>query len=504
MKNSILAIFTVLLITELPVSAKELNLLKLSTSTASFEFDPTRGVGYQQYVLLSLFCDSLIEISEAGQIVSGIAQSWKSDAGGTSYTFTLNPNAKFHDGRQILASDVAASLSRHFLPTSPSIVKSYLGAALKSEILNSDGILSSITIKSKSEVTIHLRGPYEPFLKILANSAFCIIPADFDSNRPIGSGQFELVNKSPDKTVLLKRSVYARQKSSAFEQISVKFLKEKADILNAFKNDQIDFAMGLPFSEFNDSDILTGTAIQNTKSLSITSVFLNSHTEHFKDREFRHDIAGLFSTMKKDPRFLSKVDEVQTTFLPKGIMLPSYYQRSPYSLPAATFKHKWSKVLASAKSLHLVLPMGFFNEQAQALIRETFSLAGLSLNISILKGMPLAESIKNGDYDMIIIPYAGMYPDPDGFLDLIRPDGLLKASMSKSDGVFFDNMAKSRFILDRTARLQGYEVELRAFEEECYQIPLAQQSLPVLYRTSLDLPDTTFRFHVDLLRVRPR
>ncbi|MGK5089201.1 ABC transporter substrate-binding protein [Bdellovibrionota bacterium FG-2] len=476
-------------------------MLKLSSSTASFAFDPTLARGYQQFMLLGLFCDTLVRLGESGAIEAGIAESWKFSQGPGShrFTFKLNSQARFHDGRKINARDVAWSLSRHFFSNSSSIVKTYLGGALKNTAISPSKLLEAIQVEGDDTLSVELKGPYQPFLSILASPAFCVLPQDFDINKPVGSGPYLVETASKDGKTLLTSAPGFIGNPPFFGRISVTILKFKDEILNAFKKGDIDFALGIPFSEFREGDLPADGAFQHGNSLSITSIFLNLNRTMFKSRDFRKDLAALFNLVKNSPGAMSSFDRLQTSFLPIGIMPQSYYERSAINMSPAAFKKKWVGQIPA--ELDIVIAMGFCTPEYKTALASVFEQAGLSYRIRELKGEPLLQAMFKGDYDLAFVPYAGLLPDPDGFLDLLSPEGIMKAGQIPSAKVI-QALEKVRFESDTQLRLKGYEGVLKPFEEDYYLIPIAQQNLPVLYRKGLHVPDSKFRFHLDLRGIR--
>ncbi len=77
------------------------------------EFDPVHGTSLQNLWLDSLLYDGLVKFDASMHIVPDLAVALPSiSAGGRVYDFTIRNDAKFCDGRPVLASDVAFSLLR--------------------------------------------------------------------------------------------------------------------------------------------------------------------------------------------------------------------------------------------------------------------------------------------------------------------------------------------------------------------------------------------------------
>ena len=76
-------------------------------------FDPHIASGYSSAFLLRNVYDSLVRVeANPPKPVPGLASSWTSTPDGKSYTFKLNPAAKFHSGKPVTADDVVYSFQR--------------------------------------------------------------------------------------------------------------------------------------------------------------------------------------------------------------------------------------------------------------------------------------------------------------------------------------------------------------------------------------------------------
>ena len=70
----------------------------------------------------------LVTINPDLEVVGDLAETWETNAEGTVYTFHLNQNAKFHDGKAVTAEDVRWSLERVTDPATQSpVADQYLG-----------------------------------------------------------------------------------------------------------------------------------------------------------------------------------------------------------------------------------------------------------------------------------------------------------------------------------------------------------------------------------------
>ena len=114
------------------------------------EIDPAKGVDYSGTVLAINLYDALTYPKQGGGGVSPLlASSWAID--GTTYTFKLRPDVKFHSGNPLTSADVVYSYNR--------LMAIGQGAASLFE-----GRVKSVEAVDPLTVKFTLTGPYAPFL----------------------------------------------------------------------------------------------------------------------------------------------------------------------------------------------------------------------------------------------------------------------------------------------------------------------------------------------------
>jgi oligopeptide transport system substrate-binding protein len=206
------------------------------------------------------------------EIMPGIAESWTVDESGTTYTFKLRSDVKFHDdacfadgkGRALTAKDVLYSFERlcmdngkneNFTSTfSHRVVGAdefyALGAAAKS------GGLSGVTVVDDNTVKITLVAPNNSFLYILANSAASIVPQEavekYQDAIHVGTGPFMFSSIAADTTqlVLVRNENYYGTDSlnnqlPFLDTIKISYIDNKVAELDLFQEGKLDFVWGL-------------------------------------------------------------------------------------------------------------------------------------------------------------------------------------------------------------------------------------------------------------------
>lgn len=158
----------------------------------------------------------LVRLNADLDVVPDLAESWEVSGDGLTYTFSIHPDARFHDGRAVAAADFKYSWERALRPeTASPTAKTYLGDivgaadVLAGDADSADGIeaLDSRTLR----VTID--APRSYFLyKLAYSTAFVVDRANVErggetwTDAPNGTGAFKLKQWVKNELLVLERN----------------------------------------------------------------------------------------------------------------------------------------------------------------------------------------------------------------------------------------------------------------------------------------------------------
>ena len=112
------------------------------------------------YMFTSFLFDTLLWRDEKGNLVPSLASSWKVQNEGTSFLFTIHPEARWHDGKKVTPEDVVFTVE--YFKRHP-----YAFANTSS--------IAKAAVEGKNEVRITFEKPYAPFLSSVA-AAMPVLP----------------------------------------------------------------------------------------------------------------------------------------------------------------------------------------------------------------------------------------------------------------------------------------------------------------------------------------
>ena len=163
--------------------------------------DPYWGTDANNRILASHIFEALFTFDETYKVIPQIADTWELSADKFAWTIHLREGIKFHNGQEMKAEDVKASLDR-FLQM----------GARKSEL----PYITSVAVTDPYVVVITTSAPVATLAMDIANPATLlgIMPKDIaeanmdselNAEEAIGTGPYKLVQYDPDVQVKLER-----------------------------------------------------------------------------------------------------------------------------------------------------------------------------------------------------------------------------------------------------------------------------------------------------------
>jgi peptide/nickel transport system substrate-binding protein len=197
--------------------------------------------------LTSLVYSGLLKATPAGEYIPDIAEDYSISPDGLVYTFTIRPDATFHDGEPVTADDVKFT------------VEKALDNSLKSpRRVNWEGV--TIEKTDARTITFTLKQPYAPFITNLTTG---ILPRHLWQNlesdqMPFSSLNIEAVGSGPYKISSVKKSsdgiptsivLHANEKYVLGEpyisKIVLKFFGSERNLTDALHDGDIESASNI-------------------------------------------------------------------------------------------------------------------------------------------------------------------------------------------------------------------------------------------------------------------
>jgi peptide/nickel transport system substrate-binding protein len=220
-------------------------------------FDPAIDVGALQYFIRNMY-DYLVgrDPTTPGRFVPAIAQSWEVAADGRSWTFRLDPQARFVSGNKVTADDVAYSFVR--------TVK--LGRTGSSHALalgfTADNIAAAFTVIDKMTLRVVMPQPFAPAIVLTFLSQYnqAILDqqllrskeqagdfgAGFLQTNSAGSGPFRVSQWRPNELIVLQRDEQSWHGHVAMRRLLLSHVPEPTAAELALEKNDVDLVWSPP------------------------------------------------------------------------------------------------------------------------------------------------------------------------------------------------------------------------------------------------------------------
>jgi len=185
--------------------------------------------------------NKLVGLGADGTLIPELADRWTAGPDGTSYTFHLRRDVRWHDGTPFTAADVHATFARLPAESSNRDVADHLADA---------NVLDPHTIE------IRLRQPWAAFIPMLATFATAILPAHvYGTDRweghpanaaPVGTGPFRFVSWRRGASITLEKNTAYFGPGPYMDTLEYVFSATPEEAAQRLLSGQVDATLGRP------------------------------------------------------------------------------------------------------------------------------------------------------------------------------------------------------------------------------------------------------------------
>ncbi len=217
--------------------------------------DPHRTPSRHMWILGWAIYDPLVISTDKGEIFPNLAKSWEIAPDGLTYTFKLRDDVKFHDGTKFNAAAVKYNYDRVVDPKTGSLLS-----------VDDIGPYESSAVVDEYTVSVRLKRPYGPFLRMISLQEFGMIsPTAADKaglekygRTPVGTGPWKFVEWVPQDRMVLTANpdyqwaqsrVYAHNGAPYIEKLTYRFVTDAQARIAALESGEVDAVISVPQRE---------------------------------------------------------------------------------------------------------------------------------------------------------------------------------------------------------------------------------------------------------------
>jgi len=257
-------------------------------------FDPIIAATNVDQDVARLVFSGLTRFDRDGTIVADLASTFQIDPTGRIWTFTIRPDASWHDAAPVTADDVLYTVG--LLQD-----KAYAGPFADA--------FRGVTVTALGDRIVRFTLPdaYAPFAgsttipllpaHLLGGVTFADLPRQPFNTKPVGTGPFKVSEVDARQVTLVRSDDFYRTKparSRAYlDKIVLRFYRDASEALAALARGEVDATGGLSSQDAGRARTLKSVDLFSLPTNDFTALFLNVRPAKaiFRDRVVRQAVA---------------------------------------------------------------------------------------------------------------------------------------------------------------------------------------------------------------------
>ncbi|MBP7687081.1 MAG: peptide ABC transporter substrate-binding protein [Thermoflexales bacterium] len=429
------------------------------------EYDPATTHGSGNKLIFS----GLVALDRDLQLIPDLASSWDI-TDGTTYTFHIRSDARFHNGKPMTAQDVVYSWERAADPkTNSDTVLTYLSdiVGVKERYEGQADHIRGVKIIDAQTLQVTIDAPKPYFLlKLTYPVAFVVDRQNAESGdewwrSPNGTGPYRLARWESFKSILYERNDDYYLEPSKIANIMVQLFTGVG--LRLYENGEIDVT-GVGLSDvprFEDPKEPLHDQLLSGVSLCTGMIIFDVTKPPFDDLKVRQAFSLAFDREKYIDVVLSGIGLPAVGPFPPG--LPGY----DTTLAGLTYDPVRARQLLSESKYAGNLPPIIYTDggsgsdiggDVAALAQMWQQNLGITITVENLEGDKYSDLIHAGQHGQIFSGgWCADYPDPENFADALFHTGAQQNQSNYSNPELDKILEDARVEQDTTKRIQLYQ-----------------------------------------------
>lgn len=391
-------------------------------------------------VLFDIY-EGLVAVSESGQIIPGVAESWTVSEDGLVYTFKLRDDAKWSNGEAVTALDFVRSLQRVAAATTLSTYSSLL-----SPIENFDDVRAgridpeqlSVFADADGQLIIRLGEVCPYFLQLMSMPVALPVygtdptPEQFkDPRQFVGNGAYIVEKRVLGHSIVLRRNPhYWDAESVRTDKIEYFAIVDELAEFNRYRAGELDVTASVPAGHLEKARREFPDHVRIAPTLALYYMAFDTTEPPFDDARLRKALSMSINRQQL-VTLLGRGETPAKNVIPPGI---ANYAGGVSMQPQTSFANQ----LSLARELYA--DAGYGEERPLDLrlvydagsVHETIALAvsamwedSLGVRVELDKRewkYFLETRSQRSDWDVMRFAWFGDFNDPSTFLDIFRSD----------------------------------------------------------------------------------
>ena len=480
-------------------------------------FDPGLSTDLPSIAAIDMVFTGLVQLNDKLAIVPQLASSYKEEADGLTWTFTLRPNLKFSDGTPLTSKDVAYSIDRALQPAEKSTTGPiYLALVKDSDKLNAGKIKTiigdSLLTPDANTIQIITNKKASYFLDALSYSCSYVVEKSLVDkygtnftdhlNEGGGDGPWKVQSYTHGTNIVFVPNSNYYGAKPQLTKLTYPFYKQADTTYKAYQAGQVDVA-GVP-----SADLAQAKTLANNQYQQIPQLWINYYTMNYLVKPFDNiHIRQAFALAIDKTLIAHSVwkDTVIATnhIVPQG--MPGYntnltgpqgvtdlkgdQTKAKALLQQGLTEERWSGV-SQVPPVTLTYPSGSqdLDNEVAALVQMWQTTLGISVKANpedfnkLLPDITAATNNRKG-LQFWNIGWIADYPDPQDWTTLQFDKGVPNNNMNYGQNTTSDATQQQQVQValeaadvnpDQNARLQAYNQAEQQLVNDVAWLPMNQ------------------------------
>ncbi|MFP6636396.1 MAG: peptide ABC transporter substrate-binding protein [Dehalococcoidia bacterium] len=452
--------------------------------------DPHITTDSTSAVIVNEVFGGLVTITPDIVIAPDLAEDWDISPDGKVFTFRLRQDAKFHDGRPVVAEDFRWSLERAADPLTESPVADlYLSDVIGvADKLNGKAeTIQGLRVIDESTLELTIDAPKSYFLaKLTYPTAFVVDRKNVEGNKnnwvfePNGTGPFRLERYDIGETILLGRNENYHLGPPFLDEVA--FGLSGGDPMLMYENDEIHVT-GLGLADLervqDPSNPLRTELATAPPGFTVSFIGMNLEQPPFDDVKFRQALNYAVNKKEIATTALSDLVVPAIGVIPPGF--PSYnpnlrgYGYDPEKAKRLLGESLYGADPASIPRITLSIAGNFgasVGLDMEVMLRSWEETLGVEVEIQQTEWATFLQDVHQRRFQMFALAWSADYPDPQDFLDIMFHTDSANNWGNYNNREVDSLLEKARVEPDQTARFQQYNLIEQLIVDDAPWVPL--------------------------------
>lgn len=486
---------------------------RYSTSTEPTTLDPTKGNCIPDNEIQHALTESLVR-NTGGEINPGVAESWEVSEDGLTYTFHLNPDAKWSDGEQIKAQDFVYSWQRLMNPDTAApyaFIGEYLKNGLAVEKGEMDPSQLGVVAQDDTTLVVTLERPTAYFLSLVGSSAQYAplrqdiveeygtdFAADYEKN--VYSGPYILTKSSDNQWFFEPNENYWDKDSIKLDRVELNYVQNPDTAVAMYEDGELDYVQ-LPSAsisayEGKDNTFLNGNVDYFYFNVAGDSALSNKNMRlamnYALNRNEYNQLVNSGYYKPSNSLVFSGLTGVESTYGEESTL--NSYPLDGDEAKAKEYLNAALKELGLSKASDVTLTLTTSDnesakKQAEVCQEMWNSTLGINVQIEQVTYNEVLTRQAEGDFEIIWAGWGADYDDPYSYLELFKSDCVYNYSGYKNDEVDA-LLTASQTETDTAKRMDMLHQAEQIIIDDAAFLPQAEREIH--YLLDSDVKDLTF------------